>query len=247
MLAAALVAAACGVAIAKHGNRAVSSRSGSADFYEALGIKIDNTAQRTAEIINKTGFGFLYAPVYHSAMRFAAPVRKLLGIKTIMNLVGPLSNPAGAKYQMLGVYQKSLIKPVAEASRMLGSRRVMVVCSQDGMDEISPCAPTDAVEIDESGAIREFVIDPAAFGIAPCDIGDLIGGDSHENVRLAREILEGSGRTAIRDAVALNAGATLYISGSVQSIEEGYRKASAALRDGSVSRKIEEVREACCA
>lgn len=244
---AALVASACGVAIAKHGNRAVSSKSGSADFYEALGIKIDISAEKTAAIIEKTSFGFLFAPVYHSAMRFAAPVRRLLGVKTIMNLVGPLSNPAGAQYQMLGVYEKSLMKPVAEASHMLGSKRVMVVASRDGMDEISPCAITDVIEIDEAGKAREYVIDPAALGVPSCSIEDLLGGDSRQNAALALDVLSGKGKVGIREAVALNAGATLYISGSAGTIEEGYRRALAALADGSVSRKIEEVREASCA
>jgi anthranilate synthase/phosphoribosyltransferase len=241
---AALVAAACGVPIAKHGNRAVSSKSGSADFYEALGIKIDIPAEKTAAIIEKTDFGFLFAPVYHSAMRYAAPVRKLLGVKTIMNLVGPLSNPAGAQFQMLGVYDKSLMLPVAEASKMLGSKRVMVICSQDGMDEISPCAPTDVIEIGEDGTKKEYVIDPADFGIAGCAVSELLGGDANENVRLAREILDGAGRPGIRAAVALNAAATLYISGHAKTLKEGYDRSVAALSDGKVARKIEEVREA---
>lgn len=244
---AALVAAACGVPIAKHGNRAVSSKSGSADFYEALGIKIDVSAEKSAAIIDKTDFGFLFAPVYHSAMRFAAPVRKLLGVKTIMNLVGPLSNPANARFQMLGVYEKSLMVPVAEASKMLGSKRVMVVCSRDGLDEISPCAITDVVEIGEDGLTREYSIDPAEFGIAGCAMGELIGGDSHENVRLAREILDGKGRFSIRAAVALNAAATMYVSGKAATLREGYERSLSAIAGGAVSRKIEEVREASCA
>jgi len=244
---AALVAASCGVAIAKHGNRAVSSKSGSADFYEALGIKIDIPAEKSAEIINKTDFGFLYAPVYHSAMRFAGPVRKILGVKTIMNLIGPLSNPANASHQMIGVYDKSLLVPVAEASKMLGSKRVMVVYSHDGMDEISPCAKTDVVEIGEDGKMKEYMIDPVSFGISGCSIEELVGGDSHENVRLAREMLAGTGKKSILAAVALNAGATMYISGKVQTIQEGYARALDAISDGSVSRKIEEVREASCA
>ena len=244
---AALIAAACGVPIAKHGNRAVSSKSGSADFYEALGIKIDNTAEKSADIINKTDFGFLYAPVYHSAMRFAAPVRKLLGVKTIMNLVGPLSNPANAQFQMLGVYEKSLMVPVARASKMLGAKRVMVVCSQDGMDEISSCCPTDVAEIGEDGKLREYTINPADYGISGCTTNELLGGDSHENARLAREILDGKGRAGIRAAVALNAAATMYISGKIVNMQDGYKKAVAALADGSVARKIEEVREASCA
>jgi anthranilate synthase/phosphoribosyltransferase len=244
---AALVAAACGVPIAKHGNRAVSSKSGAADFYEALGFKIDLPAEKSAAIIEQTGFGFLYAPVYHSAMRFAGPVRKILGVKTIMNLVGPLSNPAGAQYQMLGVYDKSLLVPVAEASRMLGSKRVMVVCSADGMDEISPCLKTSVVEIGEDGAMRSYEIDPADFGVAGCASDELVGGDSHENAALAREIVEGKGRPGIRAAVALNAAAAMYVSGAAPSIKHGYDRALAALADGSVARKIEEVREATCA
>ena len=244
---AALVAAACGVPIAKHGNRAVSSKSGSADFYEAFGIKIDIPPEKAAAVINKTNFGFLFAPVYHSAMRFAAPVRKLLGVKTIMNLVGPLSNPADACYQMLGVYEKSLMKPVAEASKMLGSKRVMIVCSRDGMDEISSCAPTDVIEIDENGKEREYVINPTDFGITGCTVQELLGGDSHENVRLAREILDGDGRPGIRAAVALNTAATLYISGHAADLQAGYREALAAIEDGSVARKIDEVREASLA
>lgn len=243
----ALVAAACGAKIAKHGNRAVSSKSGSADFYEAFGFCIDVPPAKTAEVIEKTGFGFLYAPVYHSAMRFAAPVRRLLGVKTIMNLVGPLSNPASAQYQMIGVYDKSLMHPVAHASKMLGSRRVMVVCSRDGMDEISPCAVTDVVEISETGDVREYTIDPDNFGITGCRIEELLGGDSRENVRLARDVLDGTGRKGILEAVALNAGATLYISGVVPLLSDGYTRARKAMEDGSVSTLIEKVREASCA
>ncbi|HNY20596.1 MAG TPA: bifunctional anthranilate synthase component II/anthranilate phosphoribosyltransferase [Treponemataceae bacterium] len=241
---AAIVAASCGVPIAKHGNRAVSSKSGSADFYEALGIKIDVSAEKTAAIIEKTDFGFLFAPVYHGAMRFAAPVRKALGVKTIMNLVGPLSNPAGAQYQMLGVYDKALMSPVAEASKMLGSRRVMVISSRDGMDEISPCAPTDVIEIGEDGKRVEYVIDPADFGLSGCEASDLLGGDAAENVRLAQEILSGGGRPALRAAVALNAAATIYVSGKSATIKDGFGLAMRAISDGSVARKIDEVREA---
>jgi len=244
---AALVAATCGVPIAKHGNRAVSSKSGSADFFEAMGIHIDIPAQKSAKMIEETNFGFLYAPVYHSAMRYAAPVRRLLGVKTIMNLVGPLSNPANAQNQMIGVYERSLLLPVAEAAKMLGAKRVMVVCSQDGFDEISPCAPTDVVEIDQNGVQREYVVDPAEMGIHYCDKDELAGGDAAQNVRLAMEMLAGKGRPAIVTAVALNAGAALYISAMVDTLQEGYEKALAAILDGSVSQKIDEVRASSCA
>lgn len=239
-----LVAAACGAAIAKHGNRAVSSKSGSADFYEALGIKIDISAERSAQLIETTGFGFLFAPVYHSAMRHAAPVRRLLGVKTIMNLVGPLSNPADAQYQMIGVYDRSLMHPVADASRMLGSKRVMVVCSRDGMDEISPCDLTDVVEIGEDGVKREYSIDPKDFGITGCTVEGLLGGDSKENARLAQLMLAKGGDPAILEAVCLNAAATLYVSGTAATLRDGYARAKGAIADGSVERKIAEVREA---
>jgi anthranilate synthase/phosphoribosyltransferase len=241
---AALVAAACGVPMAKHGNRAVSSISGSADFYEALGFKIDLPAARTAEIIRRTGFGFLYAPVYHSAMRFAAPVRRVLGMKTIMNLVGPLSNPAGATHQVLGVYDTSLLVPVARAAHLLGAQRVMVVCSHDGYDEISPTALTDVVEIDAIGTLSSYTIDPKDFGIFLTEGDSLAGGSAQENARLAQDMLDGSGRPALVAAVVLNAAAALYIFGSTNSIGEGVVLARAALANGSVSRKIEEVREA---
>lgn len=244
---AALVAAACGVPIAKHGNRAVSSKSGSADFYEALGFKIDNPAEKTADIINRTGFGFLFAPVYHSAMRFAAPVRKLLGVKTIMNLVGPLSNPAGARFQMIGVYDQSLMQPVARAAKLLGAERVMVVCSRDGMDEISPCAVTDVVEIGSDGKELNYTIDPANFDISGCSLEDLLGGDAERNAELAREMLAGTGRPGILHAVTLNAAAALYVSGTVLDFAEGYNRALAAVVNGSVTAKIAEVREATCA
>ena len=239
----AIAAASCGLSVAKHGNRAVSSKSGAADFYEALGIKIDNTPEKSADIIRKTHFGFLYAPVYHSAMRFAGPVRKALGIKTIMNLIGPLSNPADAKYQMLGVYDKSLLAPVAHASKMLGSKRVMVVVSEDGFDEISPCVKTDVLEIDENGVEKTYQIDPADFGINGCSADELSGGTGKENAELASELIEGKGRRSLREAVALNGGAALYIGGKAATIKEGYEKIINAFDTGAVKSELEQIRE----
>lgn len=241
---AALTAAACGLPVAKHGNRAVSSKSGAADFYEALGFKIDNSPEKSAEIIRKTGFGFLFAPVYHSAMHFAAPVRRLMGVKTIMNLIGPLSNPAGARFQMIGVYDKNLMHPVARASVMLGCERVMVVTSRDGLDEISPCDLTDVVEMDSSGSLLEYTINPADYGIGDCSISELLGGDSKTNAALAMDIFAGNGRASILESVALNAGATLFVARKVSSLEDGYKAARAALTNGAVAKKIDEVREA---
>ncbi|MCM1321487.1 MAG: bifunctional anthranilate synthase component II/anthranilate phosphoribosyltransferase [Bacteroides sp.] len=239
---AALTAASCGLPVAKHGNRAVSSKSGAADFYEALGVQIELSPEKSAELVRQTNFCFLYAPLYHSAMRYAGPVRKALGIKTIMNLIGPLSNPAGAAYQMLGVYDASLLKPVARASKMLGSKRVMVVASEDGFDEISPCAPTDVFEIDENGNEKEYRITPQDFGIANCAAEELAGGTNVQNAELARALLDGKGSDALKYAVALNAGAALYIGGKSSSIRDGFKAALAALADGTAAAELEKIR-----
>ena len=238
----AIIAAACGQPMAKHGNRAVSSKSGAADFYEAIGIKIDNAPEKTAEQIKKTKFAFLMATIYHSAMRFAGPVRKTLGIKTIMNILGPLSNPAGAKYQMLGVYSKELLKPVALAAKMLGAKRVMVITSEDGFDEISPCAKTYVYQICEDNKEYQYIIDPAKYGISGVDVEELAGGSGEDNAKLGLEILGGKGRKTIREAVGLNAGAVLYISGKARTIKDGYTMALASLDNGSAMAKLEEIR-----
>lgn len=239
----ALCAAACGLSVAKHGNRAVSSKSGAADFFEALGIKIDNSPAKTAQIIKKTNFGFLYAPVYHSAMRFAAPVRKVLGVKTIMNLVGPLSNPAGAKYQMLGVYSSELLAPVARAAKLLGAKRVMVVVSEDGFDEISPVVKTKVFEIDEDNNEKQYTIEPADVERLGYKEEELLGGTSLENAQLAIDLINGKGRKTLKAAIALNGGAALYIGGKANSIKEGYAKIIKAIDSGAVKNKIEEIKQ----
>jgi anthranilate synthase/phosphoribosyltransferase len=239
---AALVAAACGLPIAKHGNRAVSSRSGSADFYEALGVPIQLSAQESARQLQKTNFTFLFAPKYHSAMRHAAPARKALGVKTIMNLIGPLSNPANAAFQVIGVYDRALLRPVAEAARLLGVQRVLAVASRDGYDEISPCAPTDIVEIGQDGKVHELVFVPQEQGLGIHSCEELMGGDASENARLALELAEGTGRPALMVATAVNAGAALYVAGRVASIAAGYRMAEAALASGAVADTLAQLR-----
>jgi anthranilate synthase/phosphoribosyltransferase len=239
---AALVAAACGLPIAKHGNRAVSSRSGSADFYEALGVPIQLSAADAAIQLRKTNFTFLFAPKYHSAMRHAAPARKALGVKTIMNLVGPLSNPANAAFQVIGVYDKALLRPVAQAARLLGVQRVLAVASRDGYDEISPCAPTDMVEIGTDGQVNETVFDPLEQGLDLFSCKELAGGDAAENARLALELAGGTGRPALKAATAVNAGAALYVAGRVPSIAAGYRLAAEALATGAVADKLAQLR-----
>lgn len=240
----ALVASSCGQAMAKHGNRAVSSKSGAADFFEALGINIMAKPEKTAELIKKTGFGFLMAPVYHSAMRFAAPIRKALGIKTIFNVLGPLLNPANAEFEVLGVYSKELLKDYAHAAKSLGAKRVMVVNSVDGYDEISPCAITNVYQIDEKGNENQYMIDPANFGITDADENELYGGNGMDNAKLALEVLNGGGRKTIRYAVGLNAGAVLYLCGKARTLKDGYKMALDALDSGKAMAKLKEIQKA---
>ena len=237
----AIVAASCGQGIAKHGNRAVSSKSGAADFFENLGIKIMAEPEKTANLVQQTGFGFLMAPVYHAAMRFAAPVRKALGIKTIFNVLGPLLNPAGAEYEVLGVYSAELMEDYAHAAKALGAKRVMVIHSRDGFDEISPIEPTDVFQINEDGKEYRYVIDPAKFGIRDAKADELEGGNGADNAQLAMEVLNGGGRATIKAAVGLNAGAELYLSGKAKTLKDGYDMAVAAMSNGTTLRKLNEI------
>ena len=238
-----LVASSCGQRIAKHGNRAVSSKSGAADFFENLGINIMAKPEQTAKLIEKTNFGFLMAQVYHSAMRFAAPVRKVLGVKTIMNILGPLLNPACAEYEVLGVYSPALLKDYAKAAKALGAKRVMVVCSRDGYDEISPLVPTDVYQIDENGNENQYVIKPENFGITGCNEDELMGGSGKENADLALEVLKGGGRKTIKAAVGLNTAAVLYLSGKARTLKDGYNMAIEAIDSGKALKKLEEIQK----
>ena len=240
----ALAAAACGATVAKHGNRAVSSKSGSADFYRALGIAVDLPPALTEQLIRETGFGFLFAPIYHGAMRHAAIPRRDLGVKTIMNLLGPLVNPAGADRQLIGVYGGEYVETVARAAHLLGISRVMVVHGSDGIDELSVSAPSRAVLVDERGTLTEEQIEPRKYGITGHLLADLAGGDAAENAAVAREILAGGGPAAIRDAVALNAAAALRVYGEAGDLGAGVERVRAALADGTVRRFLERVIEA---
>lgn len=239
----AFCAASCGQPMAKHGNRAVSSKSGAADFFENMGVKIMASPEQTAELIKKTGFGFLMAPVYHSAMRFAAPVRKALGIKTIFNILGPLLNPANAEYEVLGVYSKDLLEDYAHAAKALGAKRVMVITSEDGYDEISPCALTHVYQIDEKGRENRYVINPKDFGITDADENELMGGNGAENAKLAMDVLNGKGKKTIRYAVGLNTAAVLYLTGKARNLKEGYAMALDALDNGKTLAKVKEIQE----
>ncbi len=238
----ALTAVSCGQPMAKHGNRAVSSKSGAADFFEAMGFKITAEPEKSAKLLEKTGFAFLMAPIYHPSWRFAGPIRKALGIKTIFNVLGPLVNPAGADYAVLGVYSHELMENYAHAAKALGSKRVMVVCSEDGYDEISPCKPTHVFQIDEKGKEYRYIINPADFGITDAVEDELLGGTGVDNARLAEEILSGGGRKTIRYAVGLNTAAVLYLSGKARTLKEGYAMALEAIDSGRVRDKVEEIR-----
>ncbi len=238
---AAIVAASCGAVVAKHGNRAVSSKSGSADFYRELGIDIDISPEQTEKLLRKNDFAFLFAPLYHGAMRYAAPARKALKVKTIMNLLGPLANPAGAEYQVIGVYDAALAPVIAKAAGMLGLKRGLVVHGRDGEDELSVTDTSLIVELKEDGSTEEYEFDPfESCGIKKHVVDDLLGGDARTNAELARQIIGGQGIDAIRDSVCLNAGAALYIYGLARSIPEGYAMGLEAIKSGKVGRKIEE-------
>jgi anthranilate synthase/phosphoribosyltransferase len=237
----ALAAAACGAYVAKHGNRAVSSKSGSADFYKALGIKIDLTPASAEKLLEKTGFAFLFAPLYHKAMKHAVQVRRELRIKTIFNLIGPLSNPAGSEYQLIGVYSADLCLPVARAARLLGVKRVLVVHGLDGMDEISVSSVSKIIEINEKGEENEFIFDPRSIGVQIFRSDELKGGDAKKNSEITKAILSGQGHHGIKEAVLLNTGAALYVAGMAEDMRDGYEKAKKAFKDGSVKAKIDEI------
>ena len=240
---AAIVASSCGAHVAKHGNRAASSPCGSAEFYRELGVPVDVPPATSEKLLRDTGFCFLFAPTYHGAMRHAAKARSELGVKSAMNLVGPLSNPADASYQLIGVFDPAFCGPMAEAAHMLGVRRVMTVHGEDGQDEISVSARTLVVEIDESGARRDYTLSPEEFGIPRFPVESLKGGTAAQNAATAVAILEGGGPEAIREAVLLNAGAALYISGVTRNIGDGYLMARKALESGESRAALARIRE----
>ena len=234
-----LVIAAGGVPVAKHGNRAASSKSGAADVLEALGVKITLTPERSAEILKKINICFLFAQNYHIAMKYVAPIRKELGIRTVFNILGPLSNPAGANMELMGVYDQSLVEPLAQVMANLGVNRGMVVYGQDSLDEISMCAHTSVCEIRDS-KFTSYEITPEQFGYERCEKGALTGGTPAENAEITKAILKGEEKGPKRQAVCLNAGAALYIAGKAASIEEGVKLAESLIDSGAALKKLEE-------
>ena len=236
---AALVTAAGGVPVAKHGNRAASSKSGAADVLEALGVDISIPPERSTEILKRIGICFLYAQNYHIAMKYVAPVRKELAIRTVFNILGPLTNPAGANMELMGVYEEALVEPLAQVMGKLGVRRGMVVYGRDKLDEISMSAPTAVCEI-RDGWFQSYELTPEQFGYERCGKAELTGGTPEENACITRRILEGQERGAKRQAVCLNAGAALYIGGKAQAIAEGVKLAEKLIDSGAAAKKLEE-------
>jgi len=227
---AALVVAAAGVCVAKHGNRSVSSKVGSADLLEGLGMRLELTAEQVSTCMRETGFGFLYAPQHHPAMKHAVGPRRELGVRTVFNILGPLTNPASATHQVLGVYDAQLVSTVAEVLGMLGVQRALVVHGMDGVDEVSCTGPTQAAEL-HHGVVQERTLDLSEFGVSACSLCDLQGGELPDNLRIAESVLAGQGST-YQDAVAINAGAALYVAEKAPDLAAGTQQARDLLTTG---------------
>lgn len=234
-----LVIAAGDVPVAKHGNRAASSKSGAADVLEALGVKITLPPERSAEILKKINICFLFAQNYHIAMKYVAPIRRELGIRTVFNILGPLSNPAGANMELMGVFDEALVEPLAQVMAKLGVVRGMVVYGKDKLDEISMSAPTSVCEI-RDGWFQSYELTPEQFGYTRCSKEELVGGTPRENAEITKAILTGAEMGPKRQAVCLNAGASLYITGKAATIEEGVRMAEQLIDSGAAMKKLEE-------
>ena len=231
-----LVAAAAGATVAKHGNRSVSSNSGAADVLEAAGVNLSLQPQQVGECIDKLGVGFMFAPGFHSAMKHAIGPRREMGVRTIFNILGPLTNPAGVRNQLLGVFDKAWVRPIADVLQRLGSHHVMVVHSEDGMDEISCCAPTQVAEL-KDGGVTEFVIDPADYGISGHQLSAIQVASAEESLAMIRDVMANKPGAA-RDIVRLNAGAAIYVSGVSDSLSAGIELAGTTLEGGLVADKL---------
>jgi len=237
--AAALVAAAAGAGVAKHGNRAVSSASGSADVLEALGFDLGQNGPRIEESIDRLGFGFLFAPTHHPAMRHAAPVRRELAARTVFNVLGPLTNPAGARAQVVGVYAPELVDTIAEVLARLGSERAFVVHGAGGVDELSPAGPNLVAEV-RDGEVTRREIDPADFGVPRCAPEDLTGGSPAENAETIREVFAGA-LGPKREAVLLNAAGAIAAAGHAEDLAEGYEVAKQAVDSNAAAERLDEL------
>src|SRR5205809_2767014 len=237
--AAALVAAAAGVGVAKHGNRSVSSQSGSADVLEALGFELELSPERIAESIDTLGFGFMFAPTHHPAMKHAGPVRRELAARTVFNVLGPLTNPAGARAQVVGVYSAHLVPVIADVLARLGARRAFVVHGAGGIDELSPAGPNLVCEV-AGGRVRKREIDPLDLGVPRCDPAELRGGSPAENAATIRHVFAGADGGA-RNAVLLNAAGAIAASGHAKNLREGLGAAAEAVDSGAAGERLDEL------
>ncbi len=240
---AALVAAGAGVHIAKHGNRSFTSRSGSADVLEALGVRLELSPERMGEILDEEGIVFMFAPLLHPAMRHVGPVRRGLGVTTIMNLLGPLTNPAGARRQVMGVADPGLLDLVVGALAELGHVRALVVHGEPGMDEVSPAGPTRVAEL-RDGAVETREVSPEDLGVGTAAVEGLAGGEPHENAELIMRVLRGQERGGARTASVLNAAAAIYVADRAGSLAEGVRAAQASIDSGAALGALERLRDA---
>jgi anthranilate phosphoribosyltransferase len=237
----AIVAAAAGVKIAKHGNRSVSSKCGAADLLDALGVKLDLTPEQTGKVLEQTGICFMFAPVHHQSMKYAAVPRRELGIRTIFNILGPLANPACAGLQILGVYDKKLAEPLTRVLANLGVHRAFVICGEtDGssIDELSLCGETTVCELFE-GKVHKYTLNNTDFGLPTCKLSDIKGGDAAENAKIARNILAGE-KGPMRDTVLMNAATAIYVAGKSKSLRECVDIAAKTIDSGSAEKKLDE-------
>ncbi len=239
--ASALVAAAAGAHVAKHGGRSVSSTCGSADVLEKLGVNVSLAPQQVAHCVDSIGVGFMFAPNHHSAMKYAAPVRKELGVRTLFNMLGPLTNPAGAQNQVIGVFNRALTGKLAKVLDSLGSRHVLVVHGSDGMDEISISAPTFVAEL-KDGKVHEYSIQPEQFGLQPGPLNAIQVGNADEAKNMLLAVLDNQPGAA-RDIVQLNAGAAIYVAGKADSLEQGIQKADELIASGAAKDKLHQLIE----
>jgi anthranilate phosphoribosyltransferase len=237
--AAAFVARGAGVIIAKHGNRAATSQAGSADVLEALGAEIGLEPKEVGRCIEEVGIGFMFARTHHPAMRHVVPVRAELPFRTVFNLLGPLTNPAGAKRQLIGVFGGDYVRPMAEALRELGAEKALVVHGADGLDEITVTGPTLVAEVSDGG-VTEYKVSPEQLGLSRHDPDGLLGGDAHLNARVLKDVLSGEEVGAARDVVLLNAGAAVYVNGKAKTIEEGVRLAGESIQSGAATEALED-------
>ena len=239
--AAAFVVAGAGVPVAKHGNRNLSSKSGAADALGALGIDVMVGPEKVEQALSEIGIGFMMAPMHHPAMRHVGPVRAELGTRTIFNILGPLTNPAGVKRQLSGAFSPDLIRPMAEVLRALGSERAWLVHGGDGTDELSIAAPSKVVALEEDGAISEFTLHPEEAGLPLHPFDDLLGGEAAQNAAELRAVLGEGGRPAYRDAVLLNAGAALMVAGRAGDLKEGVSLAREVIASGAALARVESL------